>query len=204
MSISLTKSSVINLSKQVPGLSKVVVGLGWDPVGADEKKGFFGRILGGSTPGPNIDCDAAAILLSNGVAGDRDTVYFGNLRHNSGSVVHSGDNLTGEGDGDDEQIIVNLKDVPSKYDKIILFVNIYRGKEKGQTFSKIKNAFVRIVDASNNKEICRYDISNTKEYSDVVTMTFGELIKVNGEWEFRAVGEPHSAQSISVYSANYR
>ena len=119
MSVSLQKGQKVSLTKDNAGLSKVVIGLGWDEV--KQKTGFFAP-----KPAP-IDCDASAILLQNGhFVNKADLVYFGNLRHNSGTVMHMGDNLTGAGDGDDEQIIVDLAAIPQQYDKIILVVNIYQ------------------------------------------------------------------------------
>jgi stress response protein SCP2 len=146
MSISLQKGQKVNLSKEKAGLSTVMVGLGWDEV--ERKRGFF-------APKPQpIDCDASAILLKNGkLAGKQDLIYYGNLSHKSGTVQHMGDNLTGAGEGDDEQIVVNLAKMPSEYDRIVIVVNIYQAYQRRQHFGLIKNAFIRLVDARNNQEI---------------------------------------------------
>ncbi len=180
MAISLQKGQKISLSKDNAGLSKVVIGLGWDEV--QQKRGFF-------APKPQaIDCDASAILLQNGHFVDKtDVVYFGNLRHKSGTVQHMGDNLTGAGDGDDEQIIVDLASIPAQYDKIVLVVNIYQALQRNQHFGMIQNAFIRLVDARNNNEMCRYNL--TEDYSGMTAMIFGEVYKHNGEWKFSAIGQ---------------
>jgi stress response protein SCP2 len=180
MSISLQKGQKVNLSKEQAGLSRVVVGLGWDEV--ERKRGFF-------APKPQpIDCDASAILLKNGkLAGKQDLVYFGNLSHKSGTVQHLGDNLTGAGEGDDEQIIVDLAKMPAEYDRIVIVVNIYQAYQRKQHFGLINNAFIRLVDAKTNKEICKYNLS--EDYSDMTAMIFGEIYRHNGEWKFNAIGQ---------------
>lgn len=180
MSISLQKGQKVSLSKDNAGLSKVVIGLGWDE--AKRSKGFF-------APRPQpIDCDASALLLQNGRLADKaDIVYFGNLRHSSGTVQHMGDNLTGAGDGDDEQIVVDLSRIPAQYDKIVIVVNIYRAVPRHQHFGLIQNAFIRLVDGRNNKEMCKYNLS--ENYSGMTAMIFGEVYRYNGEWKFNAIGQ---------------
>jgi len=153
MSISLQKGQKVSLSKDNAGLAKVIVGLGWDEVGQSSGGGFFGSLFGSSSSSSSedIDCDASAIMLRNGKFVDKhDVVYFGNLSHKSGSVNHQGDNLTGAGEGDDEQIIIDLSRVPAEYDKIVMVVNIYDAVPRRQHFGMIKNAFIRLVDARNN------------------------------------------------------
>ena len=181
MSVSLQKGQKVSLSKDNAGLSKVVIGLGWDEV-ERKKSGFF-------SPKPQpIDCDASAIILANGRLEDKnDVIYFGNLRHRTGIVQHMGDNLTGAGDGDDEQIIVELASIPEKYDKIVLVVNIYQAVQRNQHFGMIKNAFIRLVDARTNTEMCRYNL--TEDYSGMTAMIFGEVYRHNGEWKFNAIGQ---------------
>ena len=188
MSISLTKGQKISLTKDNAGLSKIIVGLGWDEA-EKSSGGFFGGLFGGSSSsGESIDCDASAILLKDGkFVSEKDLVYFGNLHHKSGSVTHMGDNLTGRGDGDDEQIIINLKDVPADYDKIMIVANIYRAKSKHQHFGMIKNAFIRLVDSSTNTEMCKYNL--TDDYSDMTAIIFGEVYRHDGEWKFSAIGQ---------------
>lgn len=187
MSVSLQKGQKVSLSKDNAGLSKVIIGLGWDEV--ERKKGFF-------APKPQpIDCDATAFLLQNGkLANKDDVVYFGNLRHKSGTVQHMGDNLTGAGDGDDEQIIVDLARIPAQYDRIVIIVNIYQARQRQQHFGLIRNAFIRLVDGRNNREMCKYNL--TDDYSGRTAMIFGEVYRYNGEWKFNAIGQGTDDNSI--------
>ena len=191
MSVSLQKGQKVNLSKDNAELAKVIVGLGWDeakPLGGGGG-GFFATLFGGgaATTHQAIDCDASAIMLKNGKFVDRtDLVYFGNLKHKSGTVNHMGDNLTGEGEGDDEQIVIDLSRVPAEYDKIVIVVNIYQAVQRKQHFGMIENAFIRLVDARNNKEMCKYNL--TENYSGMTAMIFGEIYRHNGEWKFNAMG----------------
>lgn len=180
MSVSLQKGQKVSLSKDHAGLGKVIIGLGWDEV--QQKRGFFS-----AKPQP-VDCDASAFLLQNGHIMDKnDIVYFGNLQHYTGTVQHLGDNLTGAGTGDDEQIIVDLSRIPEEYDKIVLVVTLYQAVERKQHFGLIQNAFIRLVDARNNNEMCRYNL--TEDYSGMTTMIFGEVYRHNGEWKFTALGQ---------------
>lgn len=182
MSVSLKKGQKVSLTKEKEGLKKVIVGLGWDA--AKEKRGLFSFA---KKPVQNIDCDASAILLRNGrLTKSKDVVYFNNLRHSSKSVIHMGDNLTGDGDGDDEQIVINLMDVPEDFDKIAIVVNIYQASERGQHFGMIENAYIRIVDASTNEEICKYNLS--EDCTNMTSLIFGEVYRDNGEWKFDAIG----------------
>ena len=180
MSVSLQKGQKVNLSKENAGLAKVIVGLGWDEV--KQKRGFF-------SPKPQaIDCDASAVLLKDGKLVNRDDiVYFANLNHRSGAVKHMGDNLTGEGEGDDEQIVIDLASLPQEYDKVVFVVNIYQAYERKQEFGMIENAFIRLVDARNNNELCKYNL--TENYSGMTAMIFGEVYRHNGEWKFNAIGQ---------------
>lgn len=181
MSVSLQKGQKVSLTKNNAGLSNILVGLGWDAV-EQTKGGFFSKIL------QSIDCDASAILLQDGkLKNKKDIVYFGNLRHSSGTVTHMGDNLTGAGDGDDEQILIDLSKVPQEYDKIVIVVNIFHAVKRNQHFGMIKNAFIRLVDGRNNSEMCRYNL--TEDYSGMTAMIFGEVYRHNGEWKFSAVGQ---------------
>ena len=180
MSVSLQKGQKVSLSKDHAGLGKVIIGLGWDEV--QQKRGFFS-----AKPQP-VDCDASAFLLQNGHIMDKnDIVYFGNLQHYTGTVQHLGDNLTGAGTGDDEQIIVDLSRIPEEYDKIVLVVTLYQAVERKQHFGLIQNAFIRLVDARNNNEMCRYNL--TEDYSGMTAMIFGEVYRHNGEWKFTALGQ---------------
>ncbi|MDO4324600.1 MAG: TerD family protein [bacterium] len=194
MAISLQKGQKVSLSKENAGLSRVMIGLGWDEV--QQKRGFF------SLKPQDIDCDATAILLQNGkLRANEDVVYFGNLKHKSGTVQHMGDNLTGAGDGDDEQILVDLAKLPAEYDRIVLMVNIYQARERKQHFGMIRNAFIRLVDCRNGKEMCRYNL--TDDYSGMTALIFGEVYRHNGEWKFNAIGQGTSDNSIGEVANRY-
>lgn len=195
MAVSLQKGQKISLSKDNAGLSSVTVGLGWDEV--QQKRGFFAK------KERAVDCDASAILLTNGkLAGKEDIVYYAHLKHSSGSVAHRGDNLTGAGAGDDEQIMVDLSRVPYDVDRIVFVVNIYQALQRGQHFGMVKNAFIRIVDNRNNTEICRYSL--TDDYSGSTAMIFGEIYKHNNEWKFNAVGQGTPDAGLSELSGRFR
>lgn len=184
MSVSLQKGQKVSLSKGNDGLNKVIVGLGWDEV--QQSSGLFGALFGGNQPA--IDCDASALLLKNGKLTDRkDIIYFGNLKHRSGAINHMGDNLTGAGDGDDEQIVINLAQVPAEYDRIVMVVNIYQAVQRRQSFGQIRNAFIRIVDGRNGQEMCKFNL--TENYTGMTAMIFGEVYRNNGEWKFNAIGQ---------------
>lgn len=194
MSISLQKGQKVSLSKDHAGLSRIVVGLGWDEV--QKKGGLF-------APKPQaIDCDASAIMLRNGKFVDKDdVVYFGNLTHSTGTVKHMGDNLTGAGEGDDEQIIIDLANVPQMYDRIVIVVNIYQAVQRRQHFGMIRNAFIRLVDAGNNNEMCKYNL--TDDYSGMTAMIFGEVYRHNGEWKFNAIGQGTNDPGLVELSRRY-
>lgn len=196
MSVSLQKGQKVNLSKEHAGLSRVLIGLGWDEV-KQVKSGFF-------APKPKpIDCDASAILLQNGHWCDKsDLVYFGNLSHKSGAIQHMGDNLTGAGDGDDEQILVELDRVPANYDKIMLVVNIYQAVQRNQHFGLVQNAYIRLVDARNNTEMCRYNL--TEDYSGMTAMIFGSVYRHNGEWKFDAMGQGTTDPGLGELASRFR
>lgn len=180
MSVSLQKGQKVSLSKDNAGLGKVIVGLGWDE--AKRSRGFF-------APKPQpIDCDASALLLQGGrLVHPDDIIYYGNLQHKSGTVNHMGDNLTGAGEGDDEQIIIDLSRVPQEYDRIVIVVTIYQAMQRNQHFGMIQNAFIRVVDQRNNNELCKYSL--TDSYSGMTAMIFGEVYRHNGEWKFNAIGQ---------------
>lgn len=193
MSINLSKGQKVSLSKEKTGgkgLTRVMVGLGWDEA-VQGSKGFF-KSLFGAKPA-TIDCDASAILCGlNGKIVSRTPneccVYYGNLRHPSGAIVHQGDNLTGEGEGDDEQIMVDLLKVPQNIYKIVFVVNIYDADVKHQHFGLINNAFIRLVDMDNQSEICRFNLS--ENYDNMTGMIVGELNRSGDVWEFNAIGQP--------------
>ena len=197
MSVSLQKGQKVSLSKGNDGLNRVVVGLGWD----EAPRG--GGLLGALFASAPIDCDASAIMLRNGKLVDtKDIVYFGNLKHRSGTVVHMGDNLTGAGDGDDEQIVIDLARVPAEYDRIVMVVNIYQAAQRNQSFGMIRNAFIRIVDGRNNMEMCKYNLS--ENYNGMTAMIFGEVYRHNGEWKFNAIGQGTTDNSIANLAARYK
>ena len=174
MSISLSKGANISLDKEEPGLTKIVVGLGWDTR---------------STDGEDFDLDASAFLLgeSGKVRGDHDFIFYNQLRSSDGSVEHTGDNRTGEGDGDDESLTVDLSRVPADVQKIVVGVTIHDADARRQNFGMVQNAFIRIVNAVTDREITRYDLA---EDSSVETaLIFGEVYRNGSEWKFRAVGQ---------------
>ncbi len=195
MAVSLQKGQKISLTKGNDGLSCVVVGLGWDA--SERKRGLFAR------KESNVDCDASVLLLTNGkLAGKQDIVYYAHLRHESGSVVHKGDNLTGAGAGDDEQIVVDLSKVPYGVDRIVFVVNIYQAVQRNQHFGMIKNAFIRIIDNRNNNEMCRYNL--TDDYSGCTAMIFGEIYRHNNEWKFSAVGQGTADPGLSELAGRFK
>ena len=196
MGINLQKGQKINLTKDSGGLSRIMVGLGWDeaqPAPQQSGGGLFGLFKSQPQQPQSIDCDASAILLNAngklyGSEANDCCVYFGNLSHYSGAIQHQGDNLTGAGDGDDEQIMVNLNMVPADVAKIVFVVNIYDANVRNQHFGMIQNAFIRLIDLSNNSEICRFNLS--ENYFGMTGMVVGEIYRHNGEWKFNAVGQP--------------
>ena len=196
MSVNLQKGQKVDLTKGNTGLKTLVVGLGWDET--PKKFSLFSKH-------EDIDCDASAILINGATGklnGPVDVVYYGQLMHRSGAIRHCGDNLTGAGDGDDEQIIVELDKVPADYSKIVFTVTIYQARERKQQFGMIRNAFIRIVDADTGKELCRYNLS--ENYEGKTAMIFGEVYRYNGEWKFGAIGEPTNDNGISDMAARFQ
>ena len=174
MPINLSKGQKVDLTKGNASLKHIMVGLGWDVNAFDS--------------GVDFDLDAAAFML--GADGkcptDKEFVFYGNLEHPSGAVKHQGDNLTGEGDGDDEQIFVDLKAIPESVDKIAFTVTIYEAQERRQNFGQVSNAYIRIVDEDTNQELIRYDLG--EDFSIETAIVVGELYRHNGEWKFNAIG----------------
>jgi tellurium resistance protein TerD len=177
MSVSLSKGGNVSLSKEAPGLRAVLVGLGCDVR---------------TTTGTDFDLDASALILgANGkILSDQHFIFFNNLKSPDGSVEHTGDNLTGEGEGDDEVIKVNLAGVPGDVDRITITVSIYDAEARQQSFGQVRNAFVRVVNQDDNRELTRYDLS--EDASTETAMIFGELYRSGSEWKFRAVGQGYS------------
>ena len=196
MAVNLQKGQKVELRKSNGGdLTKVMGGLGWDEI--KQTKGFF---LKKNTQ--EIDCDATALLLQNGkFVSSADMIYFGNLTHESGTVRHMGDNLTGEGEGDDEQIAVDLQRLPKVYDRIVFVVNIFQAKARGQHFGMLQNAFIRICD-DNGQELCKYDLN--ENYNGMTAMVFGELYRHNGAWKFNAIGQATQDQSVHEIANRFR
>lgn len=188
MPISLKKGQKVSLTKDHPGLSKVVVGLGWDVNQFDT--------------GGDFDLDAAAFLLTNTgkVSRAEDFVFYGNLAHPSGSVQHQGDNLTGAGDGDDEQIKVELSKVPENITKIAFTVTIYEAEQRRQNFGQVSNAFIRIYNEVTGEEMLRYDLG--EDFSIETAVVFGELYKNGSEWKFNAIGSGYQG-GLAALCANF-
>lgn len=197
MSISLKKGEKIDLKKSNPGLSSLLVGLGWDPV--SQKGGFLGALFGG---GSEVDCDASVFMLNEKgqMNSSKDLIYFGNLKSNCKSVVHTGDNLTGDGAGDDEQILVNLNKIPSNVHKLLFVVNIYDCVRRKQHFGMIKNAFIRVVDKDTNKEIIKYNL--TDNYSNKTALIVGTIYRYKDTWKFSAIGEGTTDKSLTDIREN--
>lgn len=205
MSINLQKGQRIDLTKGNAGLNKIFVGLGWDAVQAKPSGGGLLKSLFGSSSntGPQIDCDASVLMLKDGkVAAKSDVIYFGNLKSSNGAVAHSGDNLTGAGDGDDEQVVIELNSVPADYDRLVFFVNIYDAQRRNQHFGMIQNAFIRVVDASTNQELLKYNLSD--DYSGQTTLITGEIYRNGNEWKFGAIGTGTQDTSLGEVIKKYQ
>ncbi len=178
MGVSLSKGGNVSLTKEAPNLTAVIVGLGWDAR---------------TTTGTDFDLDASALLANaeGKVANDSNFVFFNNLKSPDGSVEHTGDNITGEGEGDDEQIKVNLAAVPADVAKIVFPVSIYDAETRQQSFGQVRNAFIRVVNQADNVELARYDLS--EDASTETAMVFGELYRNGSEWKFRAIGQGYAS-----------
>lgn len=174
MAVSLSKGGNVSLTKAAPGLKAVVVGLGWNPRATD---------------GEAFDIDASVFLLnaSGKVRSDADFIFYNNLKSSDGSIEHTGDNRTGEGEGDDESVKVNLETVPADLDKLVFGVTIHEADARRQNFGMVAGAFIRVLNAADNAEIARYDLS--EDSSTEAAMIFGELYRNGAEWKFRAVGQ---------------
>ncbi|KOG87773.1 TerD family protein [Streptomyces varsoviensis] len=185
MGVTLSKGGNVSLSKEAPGLTAVIVGLGWDVR---------------TTTGADYDLDASALLCGAGgkVLSDQHFVFFNNLASPDGSVQHSGDNLTGGGDGDDEQIKIDLAAVPADVEKVVFPVSIYEADKRNQSFGQVRNAFMRVVNQADGKEIARYDL--TEDASTETAMVFGEVYRHGGEWKFRAIGQGYASGLAGIAS----
>lgn len=178
MGVSLTKGGNVSLTKEAPGLAAVAVGLGWDLR---------------TTTGQDFDLDASAIALGadKKVVSDQHFVFFNNLKSPDGAIEHTGDNTTGEGDGDDEIIKVDLAAVPANIDSIVFPVSIYDADNRSQSFGQVRNAYIRVVNQADNSELARYDLS--EDASTETAMVFGELYRNGADWKFRAVGQGYAS-----------
>jgi stress response protein SCP2 len=204
MAINLQKGQRVDLTKTNPGLSKILVGLGWDPVkSSGGGGGLFGSLFGGGSSAPNVDCDASVIMLgaNDKLTSNKDVVYFGNLKSADGSIQHSGDNLTGDGDGDDEQVQVDLSRVPSNIQKLVFIVNIYDAVKRKQHFGMIQNAFIRVVNPSNGQSLLHYNL--TDDYSGKTSLVVGEIYRHGTDWKFAAVGTGTNAASLGEVVKSY-
>ena len=177
MAISLNKGGNLSLSKTDPTLVRILIGLGWDERATD---------------GASFDLDASAFLLtaSGKVRGDHDFIFYNQLKSQDGSVEHTGDNRSGQGDGDDESLLVDLSKVSPEVEKIAITVTIHDAQSRGQNFGQIANAFIRVVNQDSGIEIVRFDLA--EDYSTETAMVFGEVYRQNGEWKFRAVGQGYA------------
>ncbi|MDQ7017019.1 MAG: TerD family protein [Gammaproteobacteria bacterium] len=187
MAISLSKGGNLSLEKTDPGIKKILIGLGWDERATD---------------GVEFDLDASVFLLgdSGKVRGDHDFVFYNQASSQCGSVNHMGDNRSGEGDGDDESVKVDLTAVPAEISKIAVTVTIHDFEARNQNFGQVANAFIRVVNDETGNEVCRYDL--TEDYSIETAMIFGELYRHNGEWKFKAVGQGY-AGGLSAMAKEY-
>ena len=178
MGVSLSKGGNVSLTKAAPNLTAVTVGLGWDVR---------------TTTGADFDLDASAIICnaSGKVISDQHFVFFNNLRSPDGSVEHQGDNLTGAGEGDDEQVKVNLVGLPAEADKVVFTVSIYDAESRNQSFGQVQNAFIRVVNQADDNELARFDL--TEDASTETAMVFGELYRNQAEWKFRAIGQGYAS-----------
>ena len=184
MAVSLKKGQKVDLTKTNPGLKEILIGLGWDVNKYDGGKDF--------------DLDASVFLLNGAgkVNSDDDFVFYGNLKHVSGAVEHLGDNLTGAGEGDDEQIKIDLSKVPDNIEKIDFTVTIYEAEERHQNFGQVENAFIRVVNEATGEELIRYDLG--EDFSIETAVVIGELYRNKGEWKFNAIGSGFSGGLASL------
>ncbi len=190
MAISLKKGQRISLTKEAPGLKQIMCGLGWDV-----SQGFGAR---------QIDLDSSVICLNadKKLTDVKNIIYFGNLRHSSDAIAHQGDNLTGAGEGDDEVINLDLPLIPPDIAYLVFVINIYKCLDRKQDFSKVKNAFVRLVDRANNKELARYNLSGS-EYAGMTGMILAEVYRHNNEWKMAAIGNGFKVKGLADLAKMY-
>ncbi|MBY0446364.1 MAG: TerD family protein [Burkholderiales bacterium] len=212
MALSLKKGQGISLKKNENDLSMVTIGLGWDI--REEKKGFLGGLFGKKEE--EYDLDVIAFLCGadgkvqnfGGTEGGRSTlvggdiIFFNSMRHHSGQIWMTGDNRTGVGEGDDEQVIARLNDLPEQYAKVVFVVQIYNAAENGQSFGKVQNAFIRAEDGK-GQEMVRFDLSGGAQYENCRSILFAELIREDGGWKFNAIGAPSQSDSFVEWLKQY-
>lgn len=210
MGISLKKGQGVSLKKESNSLSRLTIGLGWDVA---KPKGLLNKVFGKSD---DYDLDAICFMLGedgcvhnlgtveNGTwtLRDGDVVFYNSMKHPSGAVRLTGDNRTGDGDGDDEQIIVQLDQLPANYHRLVFVVSIYEGVKKGQNFGAVENAFIRAVD-HNGKELARYDISGNATFAPYHSIIFAEVVREDGDWHFNAIGNPHKSDRFVEILKSY-
>jgi tellurium resistance protein TerD len=201
MTISLQKGQRISLSKEAPGLTKIICGLGWDVI-KRAGGGFFSNF--GNNGGEEYDLDTSVICLDSAgkIIDSKSVIYFGNLQHPSGAIVHQGDNLTGAGDGDDEVIAIDLSRIPANVSKLLFVVNIYDCQARKQDFSQINNAFVRLVNTANDRELANFNLSG-KDYQGMTGMILAEVYRHNEEWKMAAIGNGISVNGLSELVHSY-
>lgn len=212
MGITLAKGQGLTLEKAENNLSLVTIGLGWDIV--EQKKGFLGGLFGGQTAEYDLDviaflCDANGKVQNLGrdtsghpTLNNSDVIFFNNLKHPSGHIWLTGDNRTGAGDGDDEQIIVKLNSLAPVYHKIVFIVQIYEGNKNKQHFGQVQNAFIRAVDAS-GKEMVRFNLSGQGQYEQQRSLLFAELVRENAGWKFNAIGSSSESDNFVEWLKQY-
>jgi len=198
MGVSLQKGQGVNLRKEENDLDEIVIGLGWD-VAPPKKTGVLGGLFGKKPA--EYDLDAIAVVLGKNGKMQRprlengDVIFYNNLQHSSGCIRLTGDNRTGAGDGDDEQIIVRLNALPQEYDRIVFIVSIYDGAANKQSFGEVQNAFIRAVDRR-GKELVRFDMSGNAGFSAYRSLVFAEVQREGTGWTFRAIGQPHTTDKF--------
>lgn len=214
MAVSLKKGQGVSLKKSENDLSQVTIGLGWDINEQKHKGGILGGLFGKKEEDYDLDvvaflCGADGKVKNLGTFENKrptlvggDVIFYNSLRHASGCIWLTGDNRTGEGDGDDEQIIVRLNDLPGDYMKIVFVVQIYQGEKHGQSFGKVKNAFIRAED-NKGKEMVRFDLSGGSEFAAMRSLLFAELTRENDGWKFNAIGTPDASDNFVTWLKHY-
>ena len=201
LAIVLQKGQRIDLTKGNPTLERLVVGLGWDPI-EQKRGGLLGGLFGGGSGGADMDIDASVIMLrDDSFKHNNDLVYFGNLTSPCGGVQHTGDNLTGEGDGDDEQVIVQLSRIPQEVNRLIFVVNIYDCVRRKQDFGQVANAYIRVVNDTSKEELIKFNLSDN--YQGLTSLTDAEIYRHGSDWKFGAIGSGSTDANLSAMLQHY-